>query len=110
MLVAQPSTILLGFAALVVLFVVSRVRSYSRLAHIPGPFWAAWSDLWLIWAQFSGQGNYILANANIKYGTSVPRVSLCSAFYPGSPGPSPSRHMLMPSTSHPPLGHSDDRG
>lgn len=70
MLYSYATAILLGLAGLVAWFVIARVRSYARLSHIPGPFWAGWTDLWLIWAQMSGRISFILADANTKYGLS----------------------------------------
>lgn len=71
MLYSYATAILLGLAGLVAWFVIARVRSYARLSHIPGPFWAGWTDLWLIWAQMSGRISFILADANTKYGPIV---------------------------------------
>lgn len=68
MLSLQPSALLLGVGAVLLLLVISRIRAYRRLAHIPGPVLAGWTDLWLIWAQFSGRSNYILADASKNYG------------------------------------------
>lgn len=61
---------LLGLASLVFWVLIARVRSYARLSHIPGPFWAGWTDLWLILAQSSGRISFILADVNNTYGMS----------------------------------------
>jgi hypothetical protein len=37
------------------LFVGSRVRSWYRLRHIKGPFWAVLSDFWLIRRTYRGE-------------------------------------------------------
>lgn len=68
MLYSYATAILLGLAGLAVWFLVARVRAYARLSHIPGPFWAGWTDLWLIRAQLSGRISFILAEENTKYG------------------------------------------
>ncbi|CAK7221886.1 hypothetical protein SBRCBS47491_004682 [Sporothrix bragantina] len=47
---------------------LGRIASYRRLAHIPGPRWAAWTDLWLVRGQLSGQLNFTLQAVNEKYG------------------------------------------
>ncbi|RKU45312.1 hypothetical protein DL546_007167 [Coniochaeta pulveracea] len=71
MLPLQLSTVLPGFGAVLLLLVILRIRAYRRLAHIPGPVLARWTDLWLISAQSSGRCNYILADAMKKYGPIV---------------------------------------
>lgn len=48
--------------------VICRVRDYARMRHIPGPFWAHWTDLWLMRAQFSGKLSFILQDLNKKHG------------------------------------------
>lgn len=59
---------LVGIATLSVYLLIDRVRGHSRLKHIPGPFWAGWTDLWMIRAQLSGRMCFLLAEANGKYG------------------------------------------
>ncbi|KAF4871936.1 Cytochrome P450 monooxygenase lolP1 [Colletotrichum siamense] len=51
--------------------VICRVRDYARMRHIPGPFWAHWTDLWLMRAQFSGKLSFILQDLNKKHGPIV---------------------------------------
>jgi len=69
---SSTTAILLGFAGLAVWFLIVRVRTYARLSHIPGAFWAGWTDLWLIRAQLSGRISFILAEENTKHGTTAP--------------------------------------
>lgn len=59
-----------GVAALVafVYYVTTSIISYRRLGHIPGPRVAAWTDLWLVRGQLSGQLNFTLQEVNEKYG------------------------------------------
>jgi len=52
----------------VVYLVVQRVRDYARTRHIPGPFWAGWTDLWMIRMQLGGRMCLELADANKIYG------------------------------------------
>ena len=59
---------LVGLGLVLLLVVVQRVRDYARTKHIPGPFWAGWTDLWMIRAQLSGRMCFILAETNVKYG------------------------------------------
>jgi hypothetical protein len=61
---------LTGVVALVVWFLIAVLTAHRRLSHIPGPFWAGWTDLWVLRAQFSGRISFILADQNTKYGTS----------------------------------------
>ncbi|CAK7568169.1 MAG: hypothetical protein SEPTF4163_006152 [Sporothrix epigloea] len=48
--------------------IFSRIASYRRLAHIPGPKWAAWTDLWLVRSQLSGRLTFKLRDVNKRYG------------------------------------------
>jgi len=48
--------------------ITQRIRDYARVKHIPGPFWAGWTDLWMIYTQLSGRMCFILADTNKKYG------------------------------------------
>ena len=49
--------------------VIAYIRAYRRLSHIPGPPLAAWTDLWLVWGQLSGQLNFTLLRVSDTYGT-----------------------------------------
>ena len=44
------------------------VASVRRLRHIPGPWWAAWSRLWLVRALASGDAAGKYEEVNQKYG------------------------------------------
>ncbi|KAK0707829.1 cytochrome P450 71A20 [Lasiosphaeris hirsuta] len=68
---------LTGFATAVLYLVIARFKVYARLKHIPGPFWAPWSDIWLLRAQLSGRMNFILYDANMKYGKVGPKWVAC---------------------------------
>ncbi|WYZ43292.1 hypothetical protein EsH8_VI_000991 [Colletotrichum jinshuiense] len=50
---------------------ISRFRDHARLRHIPGPSWAAWTDIWLIRNQLSGRLNFTLQDLNNKHGSVV---------------------------------------
>lgn len=52
----------------VCLYITNSVQSYRRLGHIPGPPWAAWTNLWLVRGQLSGQLNFTLQAVNSTYG------------------------------------------
>ncbi|KAK0644111.1 cytochrome P450 86A1 [Cercophora newfieldiana] len=59
---------LVGLGLILLYVVVQRIRDYGRTKHIPGPFWAGWTDLWMIRGQLSGRMCFILAETNEKYG------------------------------------------
>ncbi|KAK1755440.1 cytochrome P450 [Echria macrotheca] len=54
--------------ALIGLSLARRVRQWSRLRHIPGPFWAAFSRWWLIRHVGGGRMHLDLREVNEKYG------------------------------------------
>jgi hypothetical protein len=51
-----------------VLIILYYVRSYSKLSHIPGPFLAKWTQLWLIRSHLTGRNHEILAAVSAQYG------------------------------------------
>lgn len=57
-----------GCALLTAHLLISRFRDHARLRHIPGPSWAAWTDIWLIRNQLSGRLNFTLQDLNNKHG------------------------------------------
>ncbi|KAK4671768.1 hypothetical protein QC764_608550 [Podospora pseudoanserina] len=59
---------LIGTALLLCFVIATRVQSFVRTRHIPGPFWAGWTDLWMIRAQLSGRFCFLLQDANTRYG------------------------------------------
>ncbi|EPE02891.1 benzoate 4-monooxygenase cytochrome p450 [Ophiostoma piceae UAMH 11346] len=58
-----------GSILLATYFVITYIRAYRHLSHIPGPPLAAWTDLWLVRGQLSGQLNFTLLNVNETYGS-----------------------------------------
>lgn len=42
----MPAAVVFALATSIILFIVRLVRSYYRLSHVPGPFWAKFTDLW----------------------------------------------------------------
>jgi hypothetical protein len=73
MLWSRSTAAFLGLAVSVAYLFYRRARAYTRLSHIRGPFWAGWTDMWMIRSQLSGRMNFILQDANTKYGMSQPR-------------------------------------
>ncbi|KAK5655564.1 hypothetical protein OQA88_5495 [Cercophora sp. LCS_1] len=62
------STVGILLTAFIAYLIISYTRNYARLGHIPGPFWARFSDLWIIRTQLSGRMNLILHDVIAKYG------------------------------------------
>lgn len=56
-------------AVLVGAIVLDSFRSCFRLRHIPGPWWASFSKLWLIRATAGGRMHLDYAGVAEKYGT-----------------------------------------
>lgn len=52
------------------------LRSWSRLSHVPGPFWAALSKYWMVSQSLKGQQPYAIQEANEKYGSLWPSTSI----------------------------------
>ncbi|KAK2751927.1 hypothetical protein FQN55_008669 [Onygenales sp. PD_40] len=46
--------LVLAVLAAAVYLAVRRVHAWSRLRHIPGPAWAGWSNIWVIWRAWRG--------------------------------------------------------
>jgi hypothetical protein len=51
-----------------VLFVADTVRTWYRLSHVPGPFWASISKFWMVRQSLKGQQPYAIQELNEKYG------------------------------------------
>ena len=63
---ATPVVALFTFA--IAVFLADRLRSWYRLSHVPGPFWAAFSKHWLVRHSLEGRQPYAIQEANEKYG------------------------------------------
>lgn len=67
--VDHPQTVVLTAAiGLVILFVADTLRVWYRLSHVPGPFLAGFSKVWMVKESFKGQQPYAIQKANEKYG------------------------------------------
>jgi hypothetical protein len=65
----HPRTVIATAAlGLVVLFVADTLRTWYRLSHVPGPFWAGFSKAWMVRQSFKGTQPYAIQQANEKYG------------------------------------------
>jgi hypothetical protein len=53
-----------------VLFVVDTFRTWYRLSHVPGPFFASISKFWMVRQSLKGQQPYAIQELNEKYGKS----------------------------------------
>src|SRR6478609_4990544 len=63
------AVIVTAVLGLVVLFVADTLRTWHRLSHVPGPFWAGFSKAWMVRQSFKGIQPYAIQQANEKYGT-----------------------------------------
>jgi hypothetical protein len=45
-----------------------RVTVWLRLRHVPGPFWASFSNLWLAWHARRGTLPWAIKEATDRYG------------------------------------------
>ncbi|OHW98989.1 benzoate 4-monooxygenase cytochrome p450 [Colletotrichum incanum] len=70
MLCSLTAAVLTFTALLTAHLILCRLHDYARLRHIPGPFWAAWTDLWLIRNQLSGRLNFALQDLNKEHARS----------------------------------------
>ncbi|KAI2469670.1 cytochrome P450 [Annulohypoxylon bovei var. microspora] len=52
-------------------YVISAVYSWYRLCHVPGPFLASFSYLWLAWYALSGKQLEIIDDVGKKYGSLI---------------------------------------
>lgn len=57
-------------AALVALYAWQSYLSYRRLSHIPGPWLAQWSQLWLLKSIYGQQSHLEMHEVSKKYGES----------------------------------------
>lgn len=58
-------------AAILAWYLGSSIVAWYRLRHIPGPFWASVSNLWIIRTASSGRGASIFEEMGRKYGSIV---------------------------------------
>lgn len=67
--VDHPQTVVLTAAiGLGILFVADTLRVWHRLSHVPGPFLAGFSKIWMVKESFKGEQPYAIQRANEKYG------------------------------------------
>merc|ERR1712000_84614 len=59
------------FTFAIAVFLADRLRSWYRLSHVPGPFWAAFSKHWLVRHSLKGRQPYAIQEANEKFGSLV---------------------------------------
>ena len=66
---ARYGALVAGILMLVlVLFVSAIAAKFSRLGGVPGPFWAAYSRLWLVRTLASGESANVFVDVNKTYG------------------------------------------
>ncbi|XWW98918.1 hypothetical protein V2A60_006922 [Cordyceps javanica] len=57
-----------SLAALALAYITSQLYAFQRLRHIHGPVLAAWTNLWLVYAQLTGRIHIILHELVSKHG------------------------------------------
>lgn len=82
-----PSIAVPWLVLLLLVSVVYQLRSWYRLRHIPGPFAASVSQLWMVKHALSGRFHERLRDVSEKYGSLTLAIS----------GPCPSHFLLLPS-------------
>ncbi|KAK8064537.1 pisatin demethylase (cytochrome P450) [Apiospora phragmitis] len=65
------SIVLPCLLALVAVFLLQQFRSWYRLRHIPGPFWASVSSFWMVRKALTGKLHEHLRDISEKYGPLV---------------------------------------
>ncbi|KAF5023779.1 hypothetical protein F66182_4172 [Fusarium sp. NRRL 66182] len=68
---SRANVMLTAVLGLVVLFLADSLRSWHRLSHVPGPFWAGFSKAWMVRQSLKGRQPYAIQEANEKYGPST---------------------------------------
>ena len=63
------SIVLPCFLALFAFFIIQQFRSWYRLRHIPGPFWASVTSLWMLRKALTGKLHEHLRDVAEKYGS-----------------------------------------
>ncbi|GAP82834.1 putative cytochrome P450 [Rosellinia necatrix] len=59
----------LGLAGLTITwYLISSVVAWNKLRHIPGPFFASFSDIWCWWVVYSGRSHIVLKAEHEKHG------------------------------------------
>ncbi|KAK6855948.1 Cytochrome P450 71A20 [Apiospora arundinis] len=58
----------IGIALATAYFILTSIHAYIRLRHIPGPFWARWSNLWLSRQMFRGEYVQVMDQLHRRHG------------------------------------------
>lgn len=79
---ARYGTIVAVFLVPVLIFLVSAIATrFFRLRSVPGPFWAAYSRLWLVRTLASGESAAAFVDVNKTYGEWTATDSLSRLLY-----------------------------
>ena len=68
MAISTQYVLIAAASILALLTIANAIRSYRRLSHIPGPFLAAVSRLWLLKGLYGTRNHLNLFETNLKYG------------------------------------------
>jgi len=66
----QTPALATAFVVFAIYVLISRIQTWNRLRHIPGPIAASWSRTWLVKSQLGGKLPRDVSDVCEKYGTS----------------------------------------
>lgn len=70
----MASTVLVAVAVSCIAYLIQVWHTWRQLSHVPGPYWAGFTKLWMVSQSFRRRQPYAFMEANNKYGT-VARVA-----------------------------------
>jgi hypothetical protein len=71
-------TVLVAIAASSIAYLLNVWHTWRQLSHVPGPFWAGFTKLWMVRQSFRRRQPYAIMEANNTYGTVAP----AALYYP----------------------------
>ncbi|KAK8066277.1 hypothetical protein PG997_013024 [Apiospora hydei] len=70
-IIAGLGLVAFGIASAIAYFILTSIHTYRRLRHIPGPFWARWTNLWLSLQMFRGEYMEVMDRLHRQHGPIV---------------------------------------
>ena len=65
----STATVFLSFSlALLIVYFIHEWYTWRQLSHVPGPFWAAFTKLWMVRQSLKRRQPYAFKEANERYG------------------------------------------
>jgi hypothetical protein len=77
-LLMAAAVLIAGLVTLIAFLCTQQFRSWNRLRHVPGPFWASVSSLWMVQKGLTGRLHEHLRDLSEKYGA---QRYVCGALY-----------------------------